>query len=62
MRTKAFGEEPPGSLLSSEEVARASLATLVSGETGHIVDIRREDPLALSVPEDTDLSAALTDL
>ena len=47
MRTKAFGEEPPGSLLSSEEVARASLATLVSGETGHIVDIRREDPLAL---------------
>ena len=62
MRTKAFGEEPPESLLSSEEVARASLATLVSGETGHIVDIRREDPLALSVPEDTDLSAALTDL
>jgi hypothetical protein len=48
--------------LSSKEVARASLATLVSGETGHIVDIRREDPLALSAPEDTDLSAALTDL
>ncbi len=45
MRTKAFGEEPPGTLLSSQEVARASLATLVSGETGHIVDIRREDPL-----------------
>jgi 2-C-methyl-D-erythritol 4-phosphate cytidylyltransferase len=62
MRSKAFGEEPPESLLSSEEVARASLATLVSGETGHIVDIRREDPLALPVPEDTDLSAALTDL
>ncbi|MGZ8744713.1 MAG: SDR family NAD(P)-dependent oxidoreductase [Nocardioides sp.] len=61
MRTKAFGEEPPGTLLTSEGVARASLATLASGETGHIVDIRREDPLALSTPEDTDLSAALTD-
>ena len=45
MRTQAFGEEPAGSLLTSIDVARASLATLVSGETGHIVDIRREDPL-----------------
>ncbi len=45
MRTKAFGDEPAGSLLESGEVARASLDTLISGETGHIVDIRRVDPL-----------------
>ena len=31
MRTKAFGEEPPGTLLSSEEVARQSLDVLLSG-------------------------------
>ena len=48
MRTKAFGEEPPGTLLSSEEVARQSLDVLLSGQTGHIIDIRREDgPAAL---------------
>lgn len=46
MRTKAFGEEPPESLLESGAVARASLATLLSGDTGHIIDIRRLDPLA----------------
>jgi 2-C-methyl-D-erythritol 4-phosphate cytidylyltransferase len=45
MRTKAFGDEPAGSLLESGEVARASLDTLISGGTGHIVDIRRVDPL-----------------
>ena len=48
MRTKAFGEEPAGTLLSSEEVARQSLNVLLSGQTGHIIDIRREDgPAAL---------------
>jgi 2-C-methyl-D-erythritol 4-phosphate cytidylyltransferase len=46
MRTKAFGEEPPESLLESGAVARASLATLLSRDTGHIIDIRRLDPLA----------------
>ena len=30
MRTKAFGDEPPGTLLSSEEVARQSLDVLLS--------------------------------
>ena len=43
MRTKAFGEEPANSLLSSEEVARRSLDVLLSGQTGHLIDIRRED-------------------
>ena len=49
MRTKAFGKEPAGSLLDSMAVARELLATLASGETGHIVDLRREDPLASHV-------------
>jgi 2-C-methyl-D-erythritol 4-phosphate cytidylyltransferase len=49
MRTKAFGEEPAGTLLSSAEVARQSLDVLLSGQTGHIVDIRRDDgPAALA--------------
>jgi NAD(P)-dependent dehydrogenase (short-subunit alcohol dehydrogenase family) len=48
MRTKAFGEEPPGTLLSSEQVARQSLDVLLSHLTGHIIDIRREEgPAAL---------------
>jgi len=46
MRTKAFGEEPPGSLLESTEVARRSIDVLISGETGLIIDVRRQDPLA----------------
>jgi 2-C-methyl-D-erythritol 4-phosphate cytidylyltransferase len=49
MRTKAFGEEPPGTLLSSTEVARQSLDVLLSGQTGHVIDIRRaEGPAALA--------------
>jgi 2-C-methyl-D-erythritol 4-phosphate cytidylyltransferase len=45
MRRKAFGDEPAGSLLESAAVARASLDTLISGATGHVVDLRRTDPL-----------------
>jgi 2-C-methyl-D-erythritol 4-phosphate cytidylyltransferase len=45
MRTRAFGEEPAGSLLESAEVARRSVDVLISGETGQIVDVRRQDPL-----------------
>jgi len=49
MRTKAFGEEPAGTLLSSEEVARQSLDVLLSAQTGHVVDIRRADgPAAIA--------------
>lgn len=47
MRTKAFGEEPAGSLLDSEVVARASLDVLISSLTGHIIDVRKDDPMAL---------------
>ncbi|MFE9244385.1 SDR family NAD(P)-dependent oxidoreductase [Nocardiopsis sp. NPDC006938] len=44
MRTKAFGEEPAGSLLSSDQVARTSVDVLLSDLTGHVVDVRRESP------------------
>ena len=33
----------------SEVVARASLDVLISGLTGHIIDVRKDDPLALDV-------------
>jgi ribitol-5-phosphate 2-dehydrogenase (NADP+) / D-ribitol-5-phosphate cytidylyltransferase len=45
MRTQAFGNEPAGTLLESEVVARASLDVMISGLTGHVVDIRKDDPL-----------------
>ena len=45
MRTRAFGQEPPGSLLDSAEVAQRSLDLLISGQTGLILDIRKDDPL-----------------
>lgn len=46
MRTKAFGAEPEDSLLRSEVVAGASLSALLSTQTGHVLDVRRTDPLA----------------
>lgn len=44
MRLRAFGPEPPDTLLTSEQVARTSIDVLISDLTGHVVDIRREDP------------------
>lgn len=41
MRTRAFGEEPPGTLLSAEAVARTSLDVLCTDVTGMVVDVRR---------------------
>ncbi len=46
MRTKAFGHEPVDSLLESSSVARASIDLLVSRDTGHIVDLRKLDPMS----------------
>lgn len=42
MRRKAFGDEPADSLLDAEHVAKASLSVLISRDTGHIIDLRRE--------------------
>lgn len=46
MRTQAFGEEPADSLLESMTVARSALDVLVSQQTGHVIDIRKSDPLS----------------
>jgi 2-C-methyl-D-erythritol 4-phosphate cytidylyltransferase len=46
MRTRAFGQEPTGTLLSSADVALTSIDVLLSELTGHTVDIRRHDPTA----------------
>lgn len=54
MRTKAFGEEPAGSLLESEVVARTSLDVMISAHTGHIIDVRKDDPMAID-PVEADL-------
>jgi 2-C-methyl-D-erythritol 4-phosphate cytidylyltransferase len=51
MRTKAFGEEPAGSLLDSETVARTSLDVMISGQTGHVIDVRKDDPFAKAPQE-----------
>ncbi|MFE4694361.1 SDR family NAD(P)-dependent oxidoreductase [Streptomyces sp. NPDC056749] len=61
MRTKAFGQEPEGSLLTSEEVAHSSLDVLLSGMTGHVIDVRRQDPMSLPGSAfESALSKALT--
>jgi len=46
MRSRAFGVEPESSLLESAAVARACLDTLLSGLTGHVIDVRKVDPFA----------------
>ncbi len=43
MRTTAFGDEPPESLLAPESVAAVSLQVLNSDLTGQIVSVRVED-------------------
>ncbi len=57
MRTRAFGSEPAGSLLSAHVVALASIDTLISSATGHVIDVRRDgspvDGLATDEDDDT---------
>ena len=48
------GEEPAGSLLESEDVARTSLDVMISAHTGHIIDVRKDDPMAID-PVEADL-------
>jgi 2-C-methyl-D-erythritol 4-phosphate cytidylyltransferase len=49
MRTKAFGEEPADSLLESLSVAAASLDVMLSTGTGHVLDLRKLDPMVESI-------------
>lgn len=44
MRTNAFGEEPAGTLLSARAVALTTIDVLLSNLTGHVIDVRREEP------------------
>lgn len=44
MRVRAFGEEPPETLLSSAAVALTSIDVLLSELTGQVVDVRRDQP------------------
>lgn len=46
MRTAAFGEEDPATLLTAGQVATAALETLLSNRTGDVIDVRRQDPTA----------------
>ena len=49
MRSRAFGDEPAGTLLTSADVAARSLDVLLSSQTGHVIDIRRDSgPAALT--------------
>jgi 2-C-methyl-D-erythritol 4-phosphate cytidylyltransferase len=56
LRTKAFGNEPADSLLSARAVALASVDTLISNATGHVIDVRRDgspvDSLAAALEDD----------
>ena len=40
MRVQNFGNEPPNTLLDASIVAERSIATLLSGSSGHVVDVR----------------------
>ncbi len=57
MRTRAFGKEPPETLLSSRAVALTSLDVLLSDLTGNVVDVRRLEP-AVGARSRTDREAA----
>jgi ribitol-5-phosphate 2-dehydrogenase (NADP+) / D-ribitol-5-phosphate cytidylyltransferase len=48
MRTRAFGQEPAGTLLSSADVALTSIDVLLSELTGNTVDIRQHDPTVVA--------------
>lgn len=45
MRSRAFGEEPPETLLTARMVGLASLDVLLSEETGQVIDVRRNPQL-----------------
>lgn len=46
MRIQNFGTEPDDTLLKSEQVAAATVRTLLSDYTGQVIDVRRSTPQA----------------
>lgn len=64
MRTRAFGVEPPETLLPASTVARSTLDVMTSSLTGQVVDVRRVPTgpgTATSAHEAALISAALGD-
>lgn len=57
MRVRAFGEEPPETLLASDAVAFTSIDVLLSDLTGQVVDIRRNQPGGADAPDGADVRA-----
>jgi len=51
MRTRAFGEEPPDTLLDARTVALAAIDVLIADVTGQIIDVRRTPGGGGSDPE-----------
>jgi 2-C-methyl-D-erythritol 4-phosphate cytidylyltransferase len=69
MRLNAFGKETPGTLLTAEEVAAASLDVITSDITGLVIDVRRdqssvrtEGDAVASVLAETELGLALPEV
>ncbi|WP_411078049.1 SDR family NAD(P)-dependent oxidoreductase [Streptomyces sp. cmx-10-25] len=60
MRTAAFGQEPAGTLLSSETVARSALDVLLSGMTGHVIDVRQQNPASAKSGFDQAIASVLS--
>ena len=52
MRRRAFPEEPSGSMLSAQEVARLTLGLIQSDLTGQVLDIRQFDALGQGAQAD----------
>jgi 2-C-methyl-D-erythritol 4-phosphate cytidylyltransferase len=61
MRTRAFGDEPSHTLLQAETVALASIDVLISGLTGHVIDVRRVYGAAPTVADAAGNGAAVAD-
>ncbi|HEX5541274.1 MAG TPA: bifunctional cytidylyltransferase/SDR family oxidoreductase [Micromonospora sp.] len=53
MRTQAFGEEPPHTLLQADAVALASIDVLISDLTGQVIDVRRAPDEQVDVPPES---------
>ncbi len=60
MRRRAFGIEPPGTLLSAKDVALFSLGVLLNESTGHVYDVTAQQ--VRNALQDGGVTNELTDL
>ena len=61
MRTQAFGEEAPHTLLQAETVALASIDVLISDLTGQVIDVRLAPGLPVQTRADSSADDAAAD-